>query len=59
MDFTVHFMTRTKAIIPDIWNGGCWMQQLDQTQVPEGMVDGVDWAQQPDFSEPAQFQGRI
>lgn len=40
MDFTVHFMT--KAIIPDIWNGGHWMQQSAQTQVPEGMVDGVD-----------------
>lgn len=42
MDFTVHFMTRTKASIPDIWIGEHWMQQSDQTQVPEGMVDGVD-----------------
>lgn len=42
MDFTVHFMTRTKAIISDIWNGGHLMQQSDQTQVPGGMVGGVD-----------------
>lgn len=55
MDFTVHFMTSTKAIILKIWNGGHLMQQSDQIQVPEGMVESLDWAQQPDLPEPTQF----